>query len=386
MQFTVVPSSTPRLVYHSVEVQFENPLFQDSWFAPRSTGYAPYESLRVYSPQNQQPGTVTGEIQVGDEYRTNARPPLSATAWDAARLDAFTVAADGRVLHGWVDITEANKPRDYPTYRGLNPGYHDYELILHPSSPVVGLATGSWGPGRIDGLAVHADGSVSHFWWDSVEKWNSEPMNFPGQARGKGVAIVAMGVNELELYVSDTAGVVWRRAFRGEGWQEWRQLALTIKDVDLVAVRIDANTAAIFLPGRTDGAASVEITEVRVNVSDGSLFGPLVVPGQSPFLTRMAAASWGDRRTDLFAVVRGVGVLHLWRDDPNAQWSGPEWLPGLLPIIDVEGIAATAARPGEVTVLLHAFGEVLYKPYRTGFWGGWIMLPHGFSPKEWTVQ
>src|SRR5260370_33865385 len=85
----------------------------------------------------------------------------TAVSWGPERLEVLAIGADATVQHWWWDGANWNGPQSLP---GGN----------LPSLPAEGLSAVSWGPNRLDVFAAGANGNTP-WWW-----WSDDGLNFAG--------------------------------------------------------------------------------------------------------------------------------------------------------------------------------------------------------------
>lgn len=86
-------------------------------------------------------------------------------------------------------------------------------------------AAASWGPGRIDVVAIGADGAMWHKTWDN-NRWMPSPDGWSslGGVFTSGPAIVTLGPGSLHLFGLGGDAGMYHREWDGSAWSSWRPL------------------------------------------------------------------------------------------------------------------------------------------------------------------
>ncbi len=147
----------------------------------------------------------------------------SLASWSPARLDIFARGKFSNLIHSWWD---------------LNGGWANWE-DLSPKLPVrndiqFAPSAVSWGPNRIDVVAVRAsDSHLVHAWWDGASWQGWEDL---GGVLTESPSIVSRGLNLLDIFGRGTDNQIYRRSWDGRAWSNWVGMGPFIPSAPAAAV------------------------------------------------------------------------------------------------------------------------------------------------------
>jgi hypothetical protein len=148
------------------------------------SGWQPWQSLGA------PPGTGTLSV-----------PAL--VKWDDVRLDLFVIR-DGKLFH-----RARSEPDVWSDYIELASG-----LTGNP-------AAASWGPGRLDVVAVRADDrSIWHAGWEDGFDWANDYLGGPVKV-GTDLAAVSYAHARLSIFAVFDSGLLYERRWAPPDWQNW---------------------------------------------------------------------------------------------------------------------------------------------------------------------
>jgi hypothetical protein len=259
-------------------------------------------------------GGWTGWEETGPGPAGNPLGPPTVASPGAGRLDAFTVdQSTGHLLQR----TRQNGAWGAWTDRGAGPGGH----------AVAASAAVSWGSGRLDVVARDTvTGELLHWWFDGSWHGPARVAATPGGAFIPSVA--AWGPNRLDVFAITGQGRLAHAYYDGS-WHAWESLGAGPGGV---AYQAPAAVAAwgyrrLDVFAATSGGGTLAHRWFD-GVGASAWRGPETLsagtgPDQLP-LSGMAAASWAQRRLDVFSTdARTHGLLHTWY---SGSWHGPEHL------------------------------------------------------------
>ena len=123
--------------------------------------------------------------------------------WDEVRLDLFVIR-DGKLFH-----RARSEPEVWSDYIELASG-----LTGNP-------AAASWGPGRLDVVAVRADDrSIWHAGWEDGFDWASDYLGGPVKV-GTDLAAVSYAHARLSIFAVFDSGLLYERRWAPPEWQNW---------------------------------------------------------------------------------------------------------------------------------------------------------------------
>jgi hypothetical protein len=259
-------------------------------------------------------GGWTGWEETGPGPAGNPLGPPTVASPGAGRLDAFTVdQSTGHLLQR----TRQNGAWGAWTDRGAGPGGH----------AVAASAAVSWGSGRLDVVARDTvTGELLHWWFDGSWHGPARVAATPGGAFIPSVA--AWGPNRLDVFAITGQGRLAHAYYDGS-WHAWESLGAGPGGVAYQAPAAVASWGYRRLDvfAATSGGGTLAHRWFD-GVGASAWRGPETLtagtgPDQLP-LSGMAAASWAQRRLDVFSTdARTHGLLHTWY---SGSWHGPEHL------------------------------------------------------------
>jgi hypothetical protein len=146
-----------------------------------------------------------------------ASPPLTnptCASWGLDRVDCFLIGADGRLYHSYSDLASSGDHRDFSPW------------IQEPGAPFdgfsrdAGIAVTAWGPGRLDIMAITADGDVVHTYYDQ-NAWqlpNWEFISYPGNVGGNEIGCASWGPNRIDCFIRGKNYRVYQVRWDGFSW------------------------------------------------------------------------------------------------------------------------------------------------------------------------
>jgi hypothetical protein len=227
----------------------------------------------------------------------------TAVSWGANRLDAFAVAADGKMYH---DSWNGASWQAQWDSRGAPAGGFS-------SAP----ATVSWGFNRLDVFAVGLDGQMYHNSWNGAlwqAQWDSR--GAPAGGFSGAPAAVSWGANRLDVFAVGMDGKMYHTAWNGTSWQtQWDSRGAPAGGFS------SAPTAVSWGFNRLDVFAVGADGNIHHNSWNGASWQTQWDSRGAPaggFSSAPAAVSWGANRLDVFAVGLDGKMYH-------TAWNGLLW-------------------------------------------------------------
>ena len=173
--------------------------FKFEVLAPAADGRVLYQAERQGWFANQQKDSIGGTVT----------SPLSAASWGPERIDVIGIGPERQVLHKALDANHWLPSKE--TWETLGGSCH---------SAAGPLEIVSWGPGRVDIIALATDNAVWHKSWEGG-RWSPSQMDW-NEMGGKSnlhVAAVAWGPNRLDAFGVGTDNEVYHKYWDGSQWQ-----------------------------------------------------------------------------------------------------------------------------------------------------------------------
>jgi hypothetical protein len=215
--------------------------------------------------------------------------PLSVVSWGPNRLDAVTVAIDGRLWHQWWDGSAWGTP-------------HPLGSASFISSPVAI----SRGLNLLDIFAVGSDQALWHISWDGSD-WT--PWHSLGGTWRFAPSVVSWGPNRIDVFSLGTDRAVWHTWRDGSTWGSWHSLGGGLATPP---------QAVAWGPNRLDVIAVGLDRVLYHNAWTGSAWQSWAPLDDRKWILPPRLVSWGANRLDIFAVGHDMALWHQWL-------SGSEW-------------------------------------------------------------
>jgi len=182
------------------------------------------------------------------------------------------------------------------------------------------LAAASWGPGRVDAFGLCVDGSVGQRWWDG--SWHNSNLGRPPASVGGGAFRSTLGAGSWGSNRYDVFGV----GMNGHVIQLWWNGSWHWSDLGAPPSSVGGGILADRLAVASWGTNRLDVFGLGVNGHISQLWwngswhwsdlgSPPAGVGGGAFLgSPLTAASWGSGRYDVFGVGANGHVIQRWWD------------------------------------------------------------------------
>lgn len=316
-----------------------------------------------------------------------AAPPLTnptCVSWGPDRVDCFLIGDDGRMYHTWSDLASSGDFRDFSPW------------IAEPSAPADGfsrtggIAVTSWGPGRLDIMALTPDGDVYHRYWDggSWQPAEWEFLAYPGNVGVTEIGCDSWGVNRIDCFTRGADRHVYQVRWDGTGWGTFDMGPLPTGTLS------DSPRMGIAASGYGSNSLHQVVVAVDGNVYhrkwDGAAWSGWInggKPGVDGLMTVTCQAGVIYVMDCVFQDLAGIAWHRSWYDS-EGRWLDWHRLTGLKTYYaSGQGFTKVAGDYGALYVLTYGESGRIYLGHGRGTtstfnWYGWDMLAR---PKDQRV-